>query len=237
MASIHALLPLISGEIGPIGKERKNEQQKYRFRGIEDILNAVNPILVKHGVTVIPKVLETTRETHPSKNSGTLHFTLLKVEYTFWAADGSSVAAVVVGEGMDSGDKSCNKALSAAFKYALGQVFSIPFDAIDSEDDDPRPEHRQAPPPAANGIERNGNNNLRLTAGQVQQVEDLLKRKGVSLERCLSRYQVNALADLSLHQYAEAMRSLASLKDYEPYRGPAGGDQGGEEYADEVIIE
>lgn len=117
-----------------IGKNRRNEQQGFAFRGIDDVYNAVAPLLAKHGVCVVPNVLsrEVTERTTPK---GTLLFyTVVKVEYTFWAADDNSkVVAVVYGEAMDSGDKSTNKAMSAAFKYALFQTFCIPTEAEDPD--------------------------------------------------------------------------------------------------------
>ena len=53
--------------------------------------------------------------------------------YTFYAPDGSNVRAVVVGEAMDSGDKSSNKAMSAALKYALLQIFRVPTESDDAD--------------------------------------------------------------------------------------------------------
>lgn len=132
---IETLLPVIAAEIGPIAKARKNEQQGYAFRGIEDILNAAHGVFMKYGVVVMPHVVSVVRETHQSKNGNQLFFTLLTVDYTFTASDGSARVATTVGEGMDSGDKSANKAMTAAFKNALIQVLMIPFAADEPEED------------------------------------------------------------------------------------------------------
>jgi hypothetical protein len=74
-----------------------------------------------------------------------------KVKYTFFHTDGSSVSAVLQGTGMDSADKAGNKALSAAYKYAVTQVFCVPVDDVhvDSEQDDyeVRPKGGQRPQP------------------------------------------------------------------------------------------
>lgn len=48
------------------------------------------------------------------------------MKFTAYAEDGSSVSSVTIGEAMDSGDKSMNKAMSTAYKYALMQIFCIP---------------------------------------------------------------------------------------------------------------
>jgi hypothetical protein len=126
MSEIFKKIPLVMAEIGAIGKDRKNPQQGYSFRGIDDVYNAVNTALAKHGVFCAPTVLKMTREERQTKTGGTLLYTILDIKYTFYAEDGSSFECVTTGEAMDSGDKSCNKAMSAAQKYAFFQVFSIP---------------------------------------------------------------------------------------------------------------
>lgn len=136
MAKIHEAIPRIMAEIGVIGKGRKNVQQNYQFRGIDDVYNAAQAALIKEGVFSVPEVLNMQRDSLQSKSGGTLLYTFLTVKYTFFADDGSWVSAVVTGEGMDSGDKSCNKAMSAAQKYAFLQVFCIPTEEPkDSEND------------------------------------------------------------------------------------------------------
>jgi hypothetical protein len=134
---IYALIPKVMADIGAIGKDRKNEKQGYKFRGIDDVYNAANGALSKHGVFCVPEVLEETR-TERTNSTGTLLFSVyLKVKYIFFAPDGSSVEAVVSCEGFDSGDKATNKALSAGQKYAFLQVFCIPTEEQkDSEVDD-----------------------------------------------------------------------------------------------------
>lgn len=134
MADIFALLPKVAGDIGAVGKGRENKDQKYRFRGIDDFLNAAHGALVKHGVTIIPRVIS--RELRPGQTkSGTANLWVgLTVEFHFYAPDGSSVSATVASEGLDMSDKATNKAMSAALKYALIQVFSIPTEDMDEAD-------------------------------------------------------------------------------------------------------
>ena len=122
----HAITQVMS-EIGAVGKTHTNTQGSgYKFRGIDDLYNATQAALIKAGVFSVPTVLEMTREERTSKAGGLLLWTTLKIKYIFYAGDGSSVEAVTMGEAMDSGDKSCNKAMSAAQKYAFLQVFAIP---------------------------------------------------------------------------------------------------------------
>jgi hypothetical protein len=71
-----------------------------------------------------------------------LIYSICTIKYTFYAEDGSSVSATVIGEGMDSGDKATNKAMSIAFKYACFQVFCIPTEEMKDPDADTPEESR-----------------------------------------------------------------------------------------------
>lgn len=125
-------------DIGPVTKSQKNTHQGYKFRGIDQFVNALHPALVKHGVVMVPEVLERVEQikevTRSNGNSGVDKHVSLKVKYTFWAEDGSNVSTVMVGEGVDSGDKATNKALSASLKYALIQTFSVPTEDMAEAD-------------------------------------------------------------------------------------------------------
>lgn len=123
-------------DIGAVSKSQTNQQQHFRYRGIDDAMNALYPILAKHGLFLVPEVLDQKREERTTKNGGNLIYSILKVRYTMYAADGSSVSAVVIGEGMDSADKSSNKAIAAAMKYAIFQMFCIPTEDMRNDDPD-----------------------------------------------------------------------------------------------------
>ena len=127
--------------INAIGKDRRNSQQNFDYRGIDDVMNELHGALAENGVFVVPEVLDETRSTGKSKSGGELCYTRLKTRFTFYAGDGSSVSAVVIGEAMDSGDKASNKALSIGLKYAMLQVFCIPTeDEKDPDAQSPQPQ-------------------------------------------------------------------------------------------------
>ena len=131
---IFELIPKVMAEVGAIEKAHRNEQQKYYFRGIDDVFAAFQPVLAKHKIFYVPEVLEKTVVERESASSRVLIYTTLTVAYTFYAPDGSNVRAVVIGEAMDTGDKSSNKAMSAALKYALLQIFCVPTEANEDAD-------------------------------------------------------------------------------------------------------
>ena len=111
-----------------IRKDRRNTQGSgYNFRGIDDVYNALAPLLAKHGLVIIPRMMKRTSEERQSKAGGALFYVTVEAEFDFIAAeDGSSHTARTFGEAMDSGDKATNKAMSAAYKYAAFQTFAIP---------------------------------------------------------------------------------------------------------------
>jgi len=122
----------------PIGKDRKNSQQNYTFRGIDDMYNELHTHFSQHGVFITSEVKNNRREERPSKGGGVLIWTIVDVCFTFVAEDGSAIHSTMVGEAMDSGDKGCNKAMSAALKYALMQMLLIPTEEKkDSENETP----------------------------------------------------------------------------------------------------
>lgn len=132
--NIYQAITGIISEVGAIGKEKKNQQQGFMYRGIDDVLNALQPLFAKHKIFIVPEVLEQIREDRQTARGGNLIYSICKVKYTFFAEDGSSISAVVIGEGMDSGDKATNKAMSVAMKYACFQVFCIPTEEMKDPD-------------------------------------------------------------------------------------------------------
>lgn len=133
---IYEAICKVAEKVGAIGKTARNQQQGFNYRGIDMVMNALHPAFVENGIFVVPQVIETTRENRMTAKGGNLTYTIAKVKYTFYAKDGSSIEAIVYGEGMDTADKSTNKALSVAFKYACFQVFCIPTEEMKDPDAD-----------------------------------------------------------------------------------------------------
>lgn len=126
-------------DIGPVTKDQKNTAQGYKFRGIDGMINALHPALVKHGVALAPECLQFNQElrevTRSNGKSGVDKHVTIQMKYHFIAEDGSTVTVgPIPAEGVDSGDKATNKALSAAFKYALIQAFSVPTEDMEEAD-------------------------------------------------------------------------------------------------------
>ena len=142
---IYGAINSIMSEMGVIAKDRKNQQQGFMYRGVDQVMNTIQPLLIKYGVFVVPEVLDHMREERSTKSGSTLIYSVCRIKYTFYAEDGSNVMAVTVGEGMDSGDKASNKALAIAFKYACFQVFCIPTEELKDPDSESHEIVPQAP--------------------------------------------------------------------------------------------
>ncbi len=137
----------IMRDIEPISKGRKNAGQGYTFRGIDDIYNEVNRAMARHNVFCVPKVLEKKTEIGTTAKGGVSKTTYVTMKYTFVARDGSRISGTVIGEGMDSGDKSAYKAMSGAHKYIFLQAFCIPTEESKDPEND---SHELAPPSRQN---------------------------------------------------------------------------------------
>lgn len=121
-----ALIETMRG-LGAVSKSRRNIDQKFNFRGIDDVYNMLHDVLATAGLVTIPVVLERIDGERATKNGGSMAHVKLLVEYHLTAADFSSiVVGPVWGEALDTSDKASNKALAFAHKYAMLQTFTIP---------------------------------------------------------------------------------------------------------------
>lgn len=123
--TIHERMVAIVGEMPAIGKDQTNQQQNFKFRGIDDVIAELSVLLFKHGVYYTPRVLarETAERTTSKGNS--LYVCCLHVEFTFHGLTGDEVVASAWGEGSDSGDKATSKAHTMAQKTALVECFNV----------------------------------------------------------------------------------------------------------------
>ncbi|GAM06358.1 ERF family protein [Novosphingobium sp. MBES04] len=150
-----AAVPAVYGKIAAvqadiaregISKERQNSFDRYNFRGIDDVYNALSPILAKHGLNILPRIIERDCQERQSKKGDAMFYVTVTAEFDLIAAeDGSKHTIRTYGEAMDRADKATNKAMSAAYKYAAFMAFAIPTDGDnDADSDTPQVEPRQS---------------------------------------------------------------------------------------------
>lgn len=134
---VYAAIAAVMGDLAKVGisKDQTNTFDKYKFRGIDDVYNALAPLLAKHKLLVLPRVLERHSEERTSQKGGAIFYVTVAVEFDFIAAeDGSKHTIRAYGEAMDRGDKGTNKAMTAAYKYACFEAFCIPVVGQDDAD-------------------------------------------------------------------------------------------------------
>lgn len=229
---IYEAISNVMAEIGAIGKEKKNQQQGFMYRGIDDVMNALQPALVKHKVFIVPNVVEERREERTTQKGGVLFYTRLEVVYKFYTTDGSYIETKVIGEAMDSGDKATNKAMSIAYKYACFQVFCIPTEEMK----DPDAEVHEPAPKNANHTKQSGAKpaqqpsnvpmseremdaaaaevaKQKIGQAKVATIKKELERTGVSEKAICDRYKVAKLEDITEGIFPKVINALKKTKD------------------------
>lgn len=210
--NIFETINAVMEEIGAVGKNSRNEKQKYMYRGVDDVMNALNPAFIKHKLFMVPEVVSQKREERQTANEKNLIYSVLSVKYTFYAEDGSSIYTIVPGEGMDSGDKASNKAMSAAFKYACFQTFCIPTEEMQDPDAETPPPSKPAKPT--------------LEAKYVNTLFAELQRTGIGLKGILQTYRVADVHDLTFEDWKKAMDILKGKPDKPAPEVPDKADEG-----------
>lgn len=143
MAQIHEAICAAMGRTGAIGKDKKNQQQGFKYRGVDDVMNALQPVFAEMMIFTTTDVVEEHYEERTTKQGSSMTRAVLKVKFTFYASDGSNVSSTVIGEAMDSADKASSKAMSIAFKYACFQLLCIPTEETAPDPD--REYHEKLP--------------------------------------------------------------------------------------------
>ena len=132
---IYQKIANILKETKAITKSEKNQQQGFKFRGIDNVMNELHELFAKNDVFILQEVQDFTVDARPTAKGGTLFYTRAKIKFRYTTTDGSSVETVNVGEAMDIGDKGMNKAMSIALKYSLLQMFLIPTEEPKDSDE------------------------------------------------------------------------------------------------------
>ena len=205
--NIYKAINEVMKEIGAVGKNQKNSQQGFMYRGIDAVMNAINPALTNHGVFVVPEVLEQTREERTTSKGNLLIYSICKIKFSFFAEDGSHIEAITIGEGMNSGDKATNKAMSIAFKYACFQVFCIPTEEmVDSDAECHEVKPKKEAEKSMTDEEKNAQmmeevGKELISAVQVKALTKKCNDENVPLEFLLNAYKIKDLKEMNQAQF------------------------------------
>lgn len=229
---IYEAISNVMAEIGAIGKGKRNNTQGFMYRGIDDVMNALQPALVKHKVFITPIVVKEKREERPSKKGGILFYTRLDVLYRFYTTDGSFVDTKVIGEAMDSGDKATNKAMSIAYKYACFQVFCIPTEEMidpDAEvhevsgqkDSKPKKDKdikKKTPDKMSEEEMKKEQKRIakqKIDKTKITVIKKEIARTGINEKAICDRYKVHNLEDITEEIFPKVVNALENTKSKE----------------------
>lgn len=200
---VYQAIAAVQGALAQTGiaKDRSGAGIKYKFRGIDDVYNALAPLLAEHKLCIVPRVLSRECAERKSTGGGNLFYTTVHCEFDFVSAeDGSKHTASTFGEAMDSSDKSTNKAMSAAYKYAAFMTFCIP---VEGDNDTENNDHRPAP---NDDLSRDQDAAL----GEIETLIVAINKAGFKMTQqpILKEYGASSLRELTPNHAADAIRRL-----------------------------
>lgn len=194
---VYQAINAIQGELAKIGisKDRKNAQQGYAFRGIDDVYGALAPLLAQHGLVALPHYTERTCTERVTPKGGVLFYVTLKGTFELVSTeDGSKTTCEVYGEAMDSADKATNKAMSAAYKYMCLQTFCVP-----TEGDNDADATTHTVEPLKDSIPES----FPITEAQLKRLSEL----GVNTNALCTFYNVSGIQHLTYQQAEQAIKA------------------------------
>lgn len=162
--TVHQALSKVMAEVQAVRKDSKNQAQRFNFRGIDAVMNAVGPALRKHGVVVLPEDVEVHRSNGATANGKQSAEVVIKVTYRVYGPNGDSIHGKVAAEAMDFGDKAVTKAMSVAYRTFLLQALTIPTD-----EPDPDSESYERGAPSGTGASQQTGGSQRNTPTPVEQ--------------------------------------------------------------------
>lgn len=173
--TVHQALSKVMADVQAVRKDSKNQAQRFNFRGIDAVMNAVGPALRKHGVTILPEDVDVHRTNGTTANGKQTAEVVVKVTYRVYGPSGDSIHGKVAAEAMDFGDKAIAKAMSVAYRTFLLQALTIPTD-----EPDPDSESYERGVPSGTGVSQESRASQRNTPLPAEQ--EVPKRKAA--EQC-----------------------------------------------------
>lgn len=116
--NIYQRILKVMAELKYIQKGAKKVNGQYSYVSHDQVTAAIHPLLVKHGIVIIPSIEETTQDGNR---------TTVKMLVYFINADKPEDHFTMrsLGYGIDTGDKGPGKAVSYAFKMACLKAFCL----------------------------------------------------------------------------------------------------------------
>ena len=162
--NIYAALAAVMEEVGYVKKQR-SAGLNYSYAGEAALIEALRPAMVEHGVFVhVLRYFNIAQTSYTTAKGTDMTRTVLQAVIRFAHEGGTFLDVESAGEGADSGDKSVNKAMTGAYKYALRQTFCIET----GDDPDKYPsEPKQTAPAAAKPSAKTDNGLMPLAEAEA----------------------------------------------------------------------
>ena len=148
MTTLNEALSAVMAEVREVRKTERNQAQKFTFRGVDNVVNAVAGPLRKHKVRLKVDNIEHTITGKQNAKGNPVTFVTVKNKYTWVGPDGQTEENTVVAEAMDFSDKATAKANSVALRTFLLQALMLPTDDVDPDHDyieETRPAPQEGP--------------------------------------------------------------------------------------------
>ena len=133
---IYGAMTQVMSDVQNISKDQRVTEgpARFNFRGVDDVVNAVGPVLRKYNVVVVPhEVVSVEHERYTTRSGAPMDGVTIVIRWRFYASDGSFIEASSAGQSADSGDKAIPKAHSVAYRTVLLQALCIPTDEPDPD--------------------------------------------------------------------------------------------------------
>lgn len=222
--TIQQALAAVMADVRKVAKTGTNAAQHFNFRGIDAVLNHVGPALRDHRVVIRPDVSELRYERVVVGDRKAAVQVLAFVTYEFIGPAGDRIAANVVGEAIDYGDKGVSKAMSVALRTALIQTLALP---TGDPDPDTQTYQRTAEPATQPRRQRTGRDEILANSGPTKPSaysiegnrpaggdKPVTKAQLAKLHACMTDYGIGGHRDLGLAYITETIgRTVESTKD------------------------
>jgi guanyl-specific ribonuclease Sa len=208
--SVYGAINAISAELAQngIAKARLNELDDYKYRSIDDVLDRLAPLLAKHRLCVLPKVLKRSAVERRDEAQRSLFHVSVKVAFALTSVDdGSAHTIEAYGEALDPSDKATAKAMAAAYKTAMVQTFCIPLAGTEDPDrSSPKVSSKSHSPEPVQGWQQ-----------WARDIEDIVgiceSEAAIDLVQERNRELLNALSREGPHLYRELGHSFGARRE------------------------
>lgn len=217
LPSVNVAWANVMEEVRSVGKGDFNEDQGFRFRGVDSVVNAVGPALRTHQVAVVPKRIVNIETVEYETRRGTRMVNKqVTVEWEVRGPAGDSFTGEAVGEAADAGDKSISKAQSVSYRVFLLTSLCIPTGTPDPDSET----HERASVAQVDPAVEEANN----ARGEML---TRLKEYGWTADKLIKRFRDDYAADLlsadtaTVNAFASALEDEAKAQDAEKQPEPA----------------